>query len=127
MKTYLSLAGVTILLLCQAVVIADDDDKGKGKNGKRGAGNPEAMFKRMDANGDGKVTKDEYTKFQETVQEKLKQAGKGGNGKGAGLGDKLFSLMDVDKDGTITLDEFKKARSKMAERGKGKGKGKDPK
>lgn len=128
MKTYLSLASVAILLLCQAVVVADDDDKGKGKNGKRGAGDPEAMFKRMDADGNGKVTKEEYTKFQEAVQEKLKDKGKGGAGKGAGLGDRLFTMMDADKDGSITLDEFKKAREKMAERGgKAKGKGKDPK
>lgn len=56
------------------------------------------------------MLKEEYTKFQEAVQEKLKDKGKGGAGKGAGLGDRLFTMMDADKDGSITLDEFKKAR-----------------
>ena len=36
------------------------DDKGKGKKGKRGDRNPETMFKTWDVNSDGKVTLDEY-------------------------------------------------------------------
>ena len=37
-------------------VFADDDDKGNGK-GKQGQRNPEEMFKRLDTNGNGRLTK----------------------------------------------------------------------
>jgi Ca2+-binding EF-hand superfamily protein len=52
--------------------------------------NPEEMFKRMDANGDGKVKPDEVG---EERREQFKQ---------------ILSRVDADKDGAATLDEFRK-------------------
>jgi HlyD family secretion protein len=60
--------------------------------GRRGAGgNPSAFFKRMDKNGDGKLTADE-------LPGQMKQS---------------FSKFDADGDGSITQAEFAKAASKM--------------
>ncbi|MBI5760786.1 MAG: EF-hand domain-containing protein [Planctomycetales bacterium] len=58
-------------------------------------GNPEEMFKRMDANGDGKVTLDEVSeRMRPIVERMLDAAGKG-------------------KDGNLTLDDFKKAAERF--------------
>jgi type VI protein secretion system component VasK len=57
-----------------------------------------ALFKRTDANGDGKITKDELT----TALENSPQKAKGGNGPSA---DDLFSKLDADGDGAITETE----------------------
>lgn len=64
---------------------------GSGGPGRPGGGqfNPEEMFKRMDRNGDGKVTPDEAP---EERREMFRQ---------------LLSRVDDDKDGAATLDEFK--------------------
>lgn len=121
MKSILSLAVIAALLYAQTIYADDDGDKGKGK--KRGAfGDPEAAFKKLDANNDGKVSKEEFAKFRDNLPEKVKEKAKekGGDGK---LGEKLFDLADTNKDGFLSLDEFKKMREKMAEKLKNKGKG----
>ena len=61
---------------------------------------PEEMFKKKDANGDGKVSKEEFTK----------------GAKDAAKAEAGFAAKDKDKDGNLTLEEFKAG-------GKGKGKG----
>lgn len=108
------LGALTLVLFCSSIALADVD-KGKSK-GKRALGDPEATFKKLDGNADGKLNKDEWAKMRDNLSEKAKERGKnlpGGN-------DKLFGLIDSDKDGSISLDEFKKMREKMAERMKNK-------
>ncbi|MFT3880546.1 MAG: EF-hand domain-containing protein [Gemmatales bacterium] len=114
MKALLTLA---LVLGTATIAFAGDDDKGsknKGK-GRPGFGDPAAMFKKLDTNNDGKLSKEEFSKFRDNVPEKLKgkTGGKGGNGQ---LSDKLFDMMDTNKDGYISLDEYKKMREKMVER-----------
>ncbi len=83
---------------------ADKGDKGGkgGKGGKGPMGDSAAMFKRLDANSDGKVTLDEFTKM-------------GGRGKGPGKADgapfaqKMFQRLDANNDGGVTVEEFKKS------------------
>ena len=78
-----------MLALClgfSAPVMAADKPK---------AADPEAMFKKMDKNSDGKVSKEEFSA-------KAKDAAKA---------DKAFAKLDKDGDGSLTLEEFK-ARAK---------------
>ncbi len=52
---------------------------------------PEAFFKKKDANGDGKVSKEEFLK----------------GAKDAAKAEAAFTAKDKDKDGSLTLEEFK--------------------
>ena len=84
--------------------ISAHDHKGKGGNmGKE-------HFKKMDADGNGKISKEEFQKFHDTK----------------------FTEMDKDADGSLTEEEIQtyhkekgKEMSKGKEKGKNKGKGKD--
>jgi Ca2+-binding EF-hand superfamily protein len=62
-----------------------------------------AAFKKSDANNDGQLSRDEFTKFME--QRKPKAEGL--------VKDKkvnaLFDVLDVDQNGSLSLDEFKRA------------------
>lgn len=111
------LGALGLLALSASLALADDQDKakkGKGKGkGKRPA--PEQVFARMDANGDGKVTKEEFTKFHEEAQKRIAERAKG-KGKGKSRGKRpggpeavarRFDMLDSNKDGSITLPEFK--------------------
>jgi Ca2+-binding EF-hand superfamily protein len=55
---------------------------------------PEAIFKKMDKNSDGKVTKEEFSAVA----------------KDAAKADKAFAKLDKDGDGSLTLEEFKAAK-----------------
>ena len=112
MKRLLTLSAILALFLGNTLCSFADDDKGKGK-GKRAVGDPAAMFKKLVANSDGKVSKEEFGKFRDNLPEKIKEKTKG---KGSGQGDKFFDIMDANKDGSLTQEEFKSAREKMAER-----------
>jgi cytochrome c553 len=60
---------------------------------------PEAAFKRGDANGDGKLSKEEF----------LKQAAEAPRLKGnPDLAKQLFERLDTNRDGVLTLEEFRK-------------------
>jgi Ca2+-binding EF-hand superfamily protein len=71
---------------------------------------PTSVFKRLDHNGDGKITKDEFAKLRENLSEKTKTTTRDG----VPLTDRIFDLMDENKDAVITLDEFKKFRERAA-------------
>jgi EF-hand domain pair len=90
------------------------DDAGEKGNGQRA--NPEAVFKRIDTNGDGKISKDEFRAF-------IEKAMKGKRRDNPELVDRLFDRLDANGDGYLSLDEFKKLRElreKLAEKKKAK-------
>ncbi len=60
------------------------------------------MFEKIDANSDGKVTKEEFKTLSDALKDRLK--GKGGKAGKVGelLGDKLFDKIDANSDGEIT-------------------------
>lgn len=71
---------------------ADEPKKGEGKgDGKRP--NPEEIFKRLDSNSDGSVSKDEYMAGPRAKQDPAKGA-------------ENFTKLDKDKDGKLTKEEF---------------------
>lgn len=103
----------SFLLLIGSASAADAPAKGKGKLAGK-FGDPEAMFKKLDANNDGKLSKDEFLKILDKLpadkQEQAKTALS-----------KLFDKISNGSDG-ITLEqlrkagaEFKKGKKKTAE------------
>ena len=68
-----------------------------GPGGQRGNFDPAAAFKKLDADGDGKVSKDEYLKSPRAAQDPAKAG-------------ERFAKIDKDGDGFLTLDEFKAGR-----------------
>jgi Ca2+-binding EF-hand superfamily protein len=97
--TFSLVAGLA--LLC-GVARADDDPGGKkkGKNkDKRQAPNLESVFKRLDADGDGKLTLQEFEKSDLLPNQKSKKAETPAS---------LFTKLDESRDGALSLDEFRK-------------------
>jgi ribosomal protein L29 len=79
---------------------------------------PDALFKKLDANGDGKLTKEEFAKFTEQMKGKLgDRAEKLGK-----VFDGLFDRLDANKDNSLSLEEFKKIGGGLAGPGGFKGK-----
>ena len=76
-------------------------------NSENAKPSPEALFKRLDSNGDGKISKEEFAKFAEVMKEKAKDKGKGKNANGKGA-EAIFNRLDSNGDGYLSLDEFKK-------------------
>jgi hypothetical protein len=97
MKLILTLTA--LLVTASLALAADEPKKGDGKEGKR---NPEEFFKRLDANSDGSISKDEYMAGPRAKQDPAK-AGEN------------FGKLDKDKDSKLTKEEF------LAGMGKGKG------
>lgn len=97
MKLILTLSA---LVISASLALAAEGDKPKkpGPGGKPGEGkrpNPEEMFKKLDANADGSVSKDEF-KAAPFAQKEPEKA------------DKMFAFKDTDKDGKLTKEEFLK-------------------
>jgi Ca2+-binding EF-hand superfamily protein len=103
MLRVLSVLGAAgLLALTPADVLAGPKGAKKGKGQGQGL---EALFKKLDTNHDGKLSKDEFAKITELRK---------GKGEGAAVKvkekavDTLFGKLDANNDGALTLDEFKK-------------------
>jgi hypothetical protein len=86
----------------------------------KGQRDPAALFQRLDVNGDGKISKDEFARFAEELREKAKEKGKGEKADGR-IADTLFQRLDTNHDGFLSLEEFKKfseMRGKVKDKGK---------
>src|SRR5262249_4589224 len=102
---------LSLITLAAALVVfsdgasaADGDKPEKGK-GKGLFQDPEALFKKLDADGNGKISKDEFKKLADLLPEAAKEKA------GAFLekrGDQMFQRLDANGDGELTLEEFKK-------------------
>lgn len=92
MKKILTL---TAILLTSGAALAQDHDMPPPQHGgPHGGHRGGMMFKKIDTNGDGVITKDEHQAFS----------------------DKMFSKMDTNGDGSVTKEEGKEAREKMREK-----------
>ena len=87
---------IAVLAMSTFAVNAQNAEKGKGEKAKQ---DPEAFFKKKDANSDGKVSKEEYLK----------------GSKDAAKSETRFTSLDKDKDGNLTLEEFKAGGGKKKE------------
>jgi hypothetical protein len=108
----LKLLAAAVVALCAGGLLADTPAaKGKGQKA-----NPELVFKRIDTNGDGKLSKEEFRAF-------IEKASKGKLADKPELIDKLFDRLDTNADGYLSLSEFKKLRElreQLAEKKKAK-------
>jgi Ca2+-binding EF-hand superfamily protein len=88
---------LTVCIGCSLVALAQPGKLDKSK-----------LFEKMDADGNGKVSKEEYAKFRDSMVERIKE--KLGD-KAARLGEvleKAFDKMDANADGSISKEEFEK-------------------
>lgn len=93
MKLLLTL---TALLASASLALAAEGDRPKKpEDGKPGEGkrNPEAVFKKLDANADGAVSKDEFLAGPRAKQDPAKAG-------------EHFSRIDKDSDGKLSKEEF---------------------
>jgi Ca2+-binding EF-hand superfamily protein len=103
------LVGVLAMFLAGS---ANAQDEKKAERKRQGP-TAEETFKKMDADGNGKVTKEEYTKYVNDNERLAKRAKDDPK-----WIDTTFERMDGDKDGKVTLDEYKKYRESMGARKK---------
>lgn len=110
MKAWKLILSVVLALAFCSTSMAQDE-----KKGKRQQQTPEETFKKIDADGDGKVTKEELKKWVESNERIKKQAEKDPE-----FVNKMFDKMDADKNGSVSLEEYKKYREEAAKNRKKK-------
>jgi hypothetical protein len=97
MRTYLHIIGA--MVIATSLTLAQDGPKGPKKHGKDGKGrpNPEAIFKKLDADGSGSVSLEEF-KAGPRGKENPEKAGE------------FFKKIDKDSNGELSFEEFKSHR-----------------
>jgi Ca2+-binding EF-hand superfamily protein len=91
------ITSILALIALAATVHAAEGDK-KPEAGKKKA-DPEAMFKKLDSNSDGSISKEEWAASPQAKKDAAKA-------------DKAFAGKDKDKDGKISKEEFTAAPKK---------------
>jgi Ca2+-binding EF-hand superfamily protein len=122
---------------------AEDFERLAGRGGDRDGGT-QTMFRRLDSNGDGKLTKDEIPepvrerfgrlferlgKDEATAEEFARFVGQSAPPAGGGQpggGPALFRLLDTDRDGRLSKDELAKAADHFGELDRNKDGAVDP-
>jgi Ca2+-binding EF-hand superfamily protein len=135
MLTLAAFAGTTLLTPTTSVAADKKADKKKKKKANKAADKLEVLFKNLDTNNDGKLSRDEFAKIAaekkknnnaaavELVAKKVAKAAKKGEkkkNKKTSKTDQLFTKLDTNKDGFLSRDEFRKLTEIKAELKKNK-------
>lgn len=91
-----------------------DDPAGQKKNKNKGP-DLEAIFKKLDADNDGKLSSTEFANVMQELRKKKEGAEAKNPAKGAKRAERLFAKLDADKNGTLSLAEFKTVIEVMKE------------
>ena len=105
---------LTLAALLIAVTGAARADDKADKKKKKGP-DLDTVFAKLDANKDGKLSKDEFSKVMEEIKKKKDDAAAKKPAKGGKMVGQLFTKLDTDKDGSISKDEFKKIHTVIQE------------
>lgn len=126
MLTLFAFAGSTLVAPPAAVAagISKKANAKKPTKANNAAAKVEALFKKLDVNNDGKLSKDEFAKIASERKKNKKTTAplafvvkKGATKKGASKLDAVFTRFDANQDGFLSLDEFKKyAAAKAAQK-----------
>jgi hypothetical protein len=92
-----------ILAIASSFALAQDAPKKE-----RGQRNPEAAFKKLDTDGDGSLSLEEFKASPRAKKNETRAT-------------EVFGKMDADSNGSVSLDEFKAKASDNGKGGKGKG------
>jgi Ca2+-binding EF-hand superfamily protein len=112
MKRLLSVAAILGLVLALTGTAGAADEKKKKKQEKGNAPEATALFTKLDTNGDGKLSKDEFNAFKGVG----KKADAGKEPKGfASTRDDWFAKLDANKDQSLSKDEFGKLKQVMTD------------
>ncbi len=111
MAKHLMMAILALSIGTFAVTAAEEPKEEKKEEKKSfGGRDPGTAFKKMDADGDGTVTKEEFKKGFGSGFGKGRPEGKAPEGRGE-LADRMFDRLDADKNGKLTEEEYKKGMS----------------
>jgi len=98
MKSLITLATAGLFALSLVLMSPAGAEAGKAKKKKKNSA--DTAFKTLDANNDGKVSKEEFAKVSELGKKKKQIKAK--------KLDKMFAQLDTNSDGTLSSDELKK-------------------
>jgi hypothetical protein len=101
---------ISALVLATSLAFAQDKPAGPGGPGKQGRPNPEEIFIKLDVDGDGNVTLEEFKKGPKQQEDPAKA-------------EEIFTKIDTSADGNISLEEFKSHRPAHGPGKRGQGKG----
>ncbi len=109
----------TVVLICSVLTVGSAFAERAGGGRKASRKDPAGFFKKLDADGNGKVTRDEFLANAETRRKRFgkKRAANGStSGKKSISSEKVFSKMDADSDGVLTQSEFTTALANRKQR-----------
>ncbi|MDF1825167.1 MAG: EF-hand domain-containing protein [Verrucomicrobiales bacterium] len=115
MKKILILATVIVSGMALGLAQAEEGDKGGKGKGKGGdpAARADAMLKKLDTDGSGGISLEEFAAAPKPEKAKGKE----------GMLDKMFAARDTNSDGELDKAELSAPRKGGKGKGKGKGKG----
>jgi len=99
MRNFFVLSVVALAVAACSLGAPNTAEAAKSKKKKNA---PEAIFKKLDTNSDGKLSKEEFSKIGELSKKKKTAKTK--------KIDKFFAKLDTNNDGSLSLDEFKKIK-----------------